>query len=125
MRFAEGVTGVRTLVLGMGRDEGVDALNGNYVLGKTDVLVSHILTRWPVDYARRTREENVAWLVDDIRAHTPVQRPAFMHVMALSWAYRPGEMAEVRKRLGDGYVPVTLPEFSQLYRTAQGKKHAR
>lgn len=125
VRFAEGVAGVRTLVLGMGRDEHIDALNGSYVLGKTDVLVSHILTRWPVDFAERTREGNIAWLVDDIRAHTPTSRPAFMQVMALSWAYRPGEMAEVQKRLGPGYVPVTLPEFAALYRKAEAQRKAR
>jgi hypothetical protein len=118
LRFLRGIPGVKMLVLGMGRDEGMNAANGNYVLGKPPALVSHILTRWPTDYASKTREENIQWLVDDIRAQTPAPRPAFMQVMALSWAYAPSEIAEVQQRLGGEYVPVNLPVFAALYQAA-------
>ena len=40
----------------------------------------------------------------------------FMNVMALSWAYNPKDIAEVLNRLGDDYVPLTLPQFSALWR---------
>ena len=118
LRFLLGIPGVKMLVLGMGRDEGMNATNGNYLLGQSPALVSHILTRWPTDYISKTREENIQWLVDDIRAQTPAPRPAFMQVMALSWAYAPSEIADVQQRLGEEYVPVTLPVFAGLYRAA-------
>ena len=100
----------------MGRDEGVHAEKANYVLGQGAVLVSHVLSRWPVDYAKKTREENVQWLVDDIRAQTPARRPAFMHVMALSWAFKPADIVDVHQRLGGDYVAVTAPSFTRLFR---------
>ncbi len=112
-RFAGGMPQVDALVLGMGRDEGVEA-EPNYVVD--EVVVSHVLTRWPTDYAGRDRESNIAWLVEDIRAHTPEQRPAFLHVMALSWVFGPSEIAEVLRRLGPGYTPALIPEYNRLYR---------
>lgn len=115
LRFIRGILGVKMLVLGMGRDEGMTAENGNYMLGAPPALVSHILTRWPIDYAKKTREENIQWLVEDIRAHTPATRPAFVQVMALSWVYGPSEIAEVQQRLGEDYVPVTLPEYAEIF----------
>lgn len=111
-RFAENLPALRTLVLGMGRDADRTADNGNYVLGQPPVLITHILTRWPVDYASRTREQNVQWLVDELRANTPATRPAFMSIMALSWAYAPSDIAEVFARLDPEYVPLTLPQFT-------------
>ena len=117
-RFADGIPGLSALVLGMGRDEGMNALNGNYVLGERHVAVSHVLTRWPLDYATKTREENVAWLVQDIREQTPAGRPAFMHAMALSWAFNPSDIVEVYGRLGESYEVLTLPGFTYAARAA-------
>lgn len=116
-RFVNGIPSLDTLVLGMGRDAGV-AKNPNYLMD--GAVVSHVLTRWPVDYAERDRESNIAWLVEDIQTHTPEPRPAFMHVMALSWVFGPSEIAEVLRRLGPEYTPVLLPEFSRLYRDWTG-----
>jgi hypothetical protein len=115
-RFIEGMPGVAALVLGMGRDEGCNALNGNYYLENSPTLVSHVLTRWPTDYASKSREENIQWLVDDIQSQIPAERPAFLNVMALSWAYNPSDIEEVHRRLGPGPVAVSLPEMVQRYR---------
>ncbi|MCC6728006.1 MAG: hypothetical protein IT208_01575 [Chthonomonadales bacterium] len=120
-RFANGIPELRSIVLGMGRDEGVDPDHANYYVGRRPVLVSHCMTRWDVDYAGKTREQNIAWLVDDIKAHAPRERPGFMHAMVLSWAYDPTEYVEVVRRLGEEFVPVTLAEFARLYARA----HAR
>lgn len=119
-RFLNGIPEATQIILGMGRDEGMAPSRASYEMGERRVLVSHILTRWPTDYARRSREENVAWLADDIRAQTPAERPAFMQVMALSWAYGAGEIAEVCSRLGGEYVAVRLPEYLKLFREAGG-----
>lgn len=116
LRFIEGIPELRSIVLGMGRDGELTGDNGNYRLGKRDVLVSHCLTRWDTDYGKKTREQNIEWLVNDIKAHAPKSRPGFMHAMVLSWAYDPTEYVEIVRRLGPEYVPVTIAEFVKLYR---------
>ncbi|HNR30492.1 MAG TPA: GxGYxYP family putative glycoside hydrolase [Candidatus Hydrogenedentes bacterium] len=118
LRFAEGVPSAALLLLGMGRDEGVTAANGVYTIGERGVTAAHILTRWPTDYAALDRETRVARLLGEIREQTPPARPAFMQVMALSWAYGPGEIAEVAEALGPEYEAVSLPQFRRLWRAA-------
>lgn len=118
LRFLEAIPTLELVVLGMGRDEEVPADEANYLLGPQRAIVSHVMTRWPVDYANKTRDENMAWLLDDIRAHTPASRPGFLHVMALSWAFGPSEIEEVHHRLGSTYRALTLPQFVRLYREA-------
>ncbi len=115
-RFTASIQDLQTIVLGMGRDDGMGALNGNYWLGSPPVLVSHVLTRWPVDYAERTREENIAWQVEAIREQTPSERPAFLMVMALSWAFDPKDIVEVHRRLGAEYEALTIPQFNEAFR---------
>jgi hypothetical protein len=39
--------------------------------------------------------------------------------MALSWAYNPSDIAEVARRLGAEYAPVSLPHYAALWRGAQ------
>jgi hypothetical protein len=121
-RYA-GIPGVEMLLLGMGRDEGVDPDAGSYRLGANGTLVSHVMTRWPLDYS--DREANIRALVADVRAHTPKARPGFMVAMALSWAYGPTEIAEVLSTLGEEYVPVTLPQYRGLLLTSGGQAPAR
>ena len=116
LRFADGIPELRSLILGMGRDENMNAENGNYILGKHGVLVSHCLTRWDPQYARQTKEERIAWLANEVRAHAPKGRPGFMHAMVLSWAYDPSDYVELVRRLGPEYVPVTIGEYVRLYR---------
>jgi hypothetical protein len=118
MRFAEGIPGLETLLLGMGRDEAVPPDDAIYALGREGVTVSHILTRWPVDGLKRSREDEIRWLAEDIRAHTPTERPAFMSAMALSWTHDPSSLLALTRELGDEYVPVLLPEMVSLRRAA-------
>ena len=125
-RFAEGVRQAALIVPGMGRDEGLTAAGATYPLGgPRDTLVAHILTRWPPDYASMPRETRLDWLVGEIRANTPAERPAFMQVMALSWAYGPSDIAEVADRLGADFVPVSLPQYAALWRQANGRADGR
>jgi len=115
-RFVKGLPGLKALVLGMGRDEGISPEKANYYLhGSASPLVSHIMTRWSPDYGKKSREENIAWLVADIRDHTPETRPAFIHVMALSWVFGPSELQVVLEQLGADYVPLTIPQFTGLF----------
>ena len=48
-----------------------------------------------------------------------LHRPAFMHVMALSWNYTPTMLLEVLARLGDGYRAVTPGELVDLVKEAR------
>ena len=118
LRFAEGIPRLTNLILGMGRDGELDGTDGNYLIGTRNVLVSHILTRWPPDYASYSREDLIQYLVNDILTHAPRQKPGFMQVMALSWAYRPSEIVEAASRLGTDYIPVSARELDELYREA-------
>lgn len=118
-RFAEGVPQAALIMPGMGRDDGLTAANATYSLGGAGVVtVSHVLTRWPKDYAALSKEKQTDWLVKEIQANTPPERPAFIQAMALSWAYGPADIAEVARRLGTGYVPVSLPQYAALWRGA-------
>ncbi len=118
-RFAEGVPQAALIMPGMGRDDGLTAANATHTLGGArDVMVSHILTRWPEDYAALPKEKQIDWLVKEIQANTPPERPAFIQAMALSWAYGPADIAEVARCLGPDYIPVSLPQYTALWRRA-------
>lgn len=105
---------VRSLILGFGRDgDGVPV--GPYFAGNGRTLVGHTATRW--DSANVGRNEaNVQWLVDEIRAHTPASRPAFVHVQAMSWSFYPSDLEAVAQRLGETYVAVGLDHLDTLCR---------
>lgn len=118
LRFVRAIPDLKTIVSGMGRDEGLNSDNANFVLGDRKMLVSNILTRWPVNYNDLDEKAAVDWLVEDIRAQVGERRPAFMNVMALSWKYTPSMIADVYKQLGEEFVAVTVPELTALYNQA-------
>ncbi len=121
-RFTEGIPGLRLLMPGMGRDDGVTADNSTYTLSGKGPVISHVLTRWPLDYASLDREARIEKLAGEIREQTPKTRPAFMQAMALSWAYGPSEIVETLHRLGPEYTAVSLPQFEALWRAHGGKQ---
>ena len=114
-RFAEGIPGLRNLILGMGRDEGITRTTPHYRLGSNDVLVSHVFTRWDAANIGRN-EANNRWLVEEIRANTPAARPAFMYIHPLSWSYHPSDLVAVLEALGEGYVAVSPGALGELTR---------
>ena len=121
----------QNLVLGMGRDDGMDLSNSNYMLDGS--IISHILTRWPVNYTAMTDEQRVAWLVEDILARLSAtddgagaqpatggaRKPLFLNAMALSWAYAPTQIAEVMRRLPGQFEVVSLTRFLDLVRMVE------
>jgi len=124
-RFIQGLGTLDAIILGMGRDENIDRNAPNYYLqNDNETVISHIMTRWPVDYAKKTYEENIDWLVNDIKMNTPDILPGFMHVMALSWAYTPSDIVLVLNKLGNRYIPLNIPQYNALVRqnmTIKGK----
>ena len=122
-RFVTGVDALNACVMGMGRDNGIEVDKANYYSEKDDkVLISHVMTRWPTDYAEKTKEENIQWLVEDIETYAPQMRPGFMHVMALSWAYTPSDILTVLERIGEKYCAVTIPQFLRLYKQSNAER---
>ncbi len=114
MKFVNGLNGLESLILGMGRDEVITEKSPNYLMGENDVLVSHIFTRWDTKNVRHSLE-NRQWLVNEIRENTPKDRPAFMHIHALSWGYYPSDLVAVLDELGEEYLVVTPKEMKRLY----------
>lgn len=115
-RFTQGLPGLRALVLGMGRDEGITETSPHYELD--GVFVSHVFTRWdPANIGRN--EANNRWLADEIRARTPTERPAFMFVHPLSWSYYPSDLAAVMELLGDEYIAVDPGSLMRSWRATR------
>jgi hypothetical protein len=119
-RFVEGIPGLRSLFMGMGRDEEITETSPHYLLD--DTVVSHVFTRW---LSEGRGEEANAWMANEIRTHTPAERPAFMLVHPLSWSYHPSDLADVAERLGDEYIvvsPVDLVDMIDRHlNTTQGE----
>jgi len=114
LRFADGLKGLSMLIMGMGRDEGIVESGHNYLIGKNNVLVSHVVTRWDAANIGRSAKNN-KWLTDEIIRNTPAERPAFITVHALSWSYYPSDLVSVLAELGDEYVAVSLDDYRNLY----------
>lgn len=90
----------------------------NHQMGVNNALVAHTVTRWdPANIGRNPA--NNQWLIDEVIANTPAQRPAFMVVYPLSWSYYPSDLQYVLNGLGPEYVPVTLRDFKILYEESQ------
>ncbi len=121
LKFAEGLSAVDTLIVGMGRDENVLEMGHNYLLGKRNVLVSHVVTRWDAHNIGRNAKNN-QWLAEEIRKNTPQQRPAFLFVHPLSWSYFPSDLVDVMDRLGDDYIAISPEHFRPMYLQAGSKK---
>ena len=91
-KFVDGLDNIDTFILGMGRDGNVYP-NYHYKMG-TDALVSHCTTRWDTTNIGRGTANNL-WLINEIQTYTPPTRPAFMHVMTISWTYYPSDILAV------------------------------
>lgn len=95
----------------MGRADNIPDNEASYLLGHCAVF--HTRTRWRIG-PPATQEEEIDWLVNDIRAHTPTRRPAFVSAMAYSWTHSPTTIQKVAERLGPGYVCVTPGQLAAL-----------
>jgi len=118
-RFTRGIPGLRYLLAGLGRHAGLRPEAAAQMLD--GVAVFHTLTNFRVwtsgaDLAARTMESENAWLMAEIEANTPAQRPAFMSAMAISWSYYPAWLVDLWARLPARYAAVNPAELARLYR---------
>lgn len=73
----------------------------------------HAVTSWTED---ATREQKIAQMVQEIRALTPGDRPAFLHVFLWNWGADLTVLPEVLQRLGPAYVAVRPDHLAAIYR---------
>src|SRR5579884_568056 len=78
-----------------------------------NIPVFHAVTNWAEGVSR---EQQIASLVGQIRAMTPMERPAFLHLFALNWFTDLPMLAEITRRLGPEYVLVRPDHLAALYR---------
>lgn len=113
-RFADNLPGTEAFIMGMGRDEGMTAEKANYLIGKNDVLVSHVLTRWDAASVGVRSRKNNQWLADEIKKHSPKSKAGLMMVHPISWSYYASDLVEVMDMLGKDYEVVSLPTFVKM-----------
>lgn len=122
--FTKGMDGLKFILADVGRHDNINPSNANYILD--DAAIFHTLTRYRLwaasgDVAERGRDDAIRWLVDEIKANTPSERPGFMSTMALSWNFFPSWVKEVAERLGDDYVVVNPYQLARLYKEHKKK----
>ncbi len=83
------------------------------------VPVFHALTGWS---ETATRDEQIASLVAQIRAATPADRPAYMHLFGLNWFLDLPMLQEVTRRLGPDYCIVRPDQLAAYYGQEMARK---
>jgi len=111
--------GLSYVLTDMGRH--IDTTPENAARVLDGVAVFRTLTNFrvwtePEDVARRTMEDENAWLLGEITSHAPTQRPGFLSAMAISWNYSPAWMQDLRRRFPADYEPVSPDELARLLR---------
>lgn len=118
-RFVQGMKNLDYILADLGRHENVTPQNAAYKIGQTAVF--HTLTRFQVwsssaEVNRNDMAKANAWLLDEIKGHTPPQRPAFLSAMAISWYYYPSWLKDLKDKLPLDYIAVTPAQLADLYR---------
>ena len=75
------------------------------------VPVFHAVTHWEEG---ATRSRKIDLLVEELRAATPVERPAFLHAFIWNWGADLSILPEVMSRLGSQYVAVGPEHLAAL-----------
>ncbi len=117
-RFTRGIKGLGYILADLGRHTDISAANANTVLD--GVPVFHTLTNFrvwttPEETQTKKMELENAWLLGEIAANTPRERPGFMSTLAISWWYYPAWLKDLHDRLPTRYVPVGPGDLARLY----------
>ncbi|HSV74566.1 MAG TPA: GxGYxYP domain-containing protein [Chthonomonadales bacterium] len=78
-----------------------------------NVPVFHSITTWDPN---ATREQQIAYHVEQIRRFIPAERPAFGHFFVWNWGWDLAALRETAHRLGPQYVFVSPETLARLYR---------
>ncbi|MBM3498155.1 MAG: hypothetical protein FJX74_05745, partial [Armatimonadetes bacterium] len=109
--FAQQVPSVSFLLPDYSRLPATTAENANEVLAGR-IPSFRALTSFNMDLGEAA---TMQLMLDDLRAYTPVQRPAFMHVFVQCYPWSPTKLRGVLEALGPEYVPVRADEMARLY----------
>lgn len=118
-RFTRGINGLNYLLADLGRHENIHPGNACYLLD--EVVVLHTLTRFEVwtasaEVLRQDKNSANAWLLKEIQANTPSNRPGFLSAMAISWYYYPSWLHDLKEKLPAHYEVVSLHDLARLFR---------
>lgn len=130
-RFTRGMKGLRYILADLGRHADITPANANTLLD--GVPVFHTLTAFrvwttPEETQTKRMETENRWLLGEIVANTPKDRPAFMSALAISWWYYPSWLEDLHARLPAEYTPVSPGDLARLYlesRRAAGTSRSR
>ncbi|NLH99737.1 MAG: hypothetical protein GX446_09645 [Chthonomonadales bacterium] len=110
-RYAERIPNLEAIFPDYGRRVS-DYGEATYPVG-ANVGVFHAVTGWVEE---DTREKRIQRMVEEIRAITPSERPAFLHAFIWNWGADMSIYPEVMKALGPRYVAVRPDHMAHLYR---------
>jgi hypothetical protein len=109
-RYAEKIPFLKSIFPDYGKR--VSSYGEATYLGPHGIAIFHAVTGWQ---EHATREEQITGLVQQIRAITPVQRPAFLHFFLWNWGSDLPLVQAVMQRLGPDYVAVRPDQLTALY----------
>ncbi len=118
-RYANKILGLEALFPDYGRRV-AEYQDATYSTAR-NVPVFCAVTRWQED---APDDEQIAGLVRDVRAMTPVTRPAFLHLFIWNWGAKIGVLDQVLKQLGPDYVAVRPDHLSSLFRSYMAREKA-
>lgn len=78
-----------------------------------NVPVFHAVTMWE---PKGNREQQIEAVVAQVKAITPADKPAFLHVFICNWFFDLPALKEIQKRLGFNYEAVSPGSLAQLCR---------
>lgn len=86
------------------------------------VPVFHAVTHWEENVSRARKVDS---FVEQIRAATPPERPAFLHAFIWNWGADLSVLPEVMQRLGPDYIAVGPDHLAALAKQSLSKQHVR
>ncbi len=110
-KYGERIPGLLAIFPDYGRRLN-DYYDAVYMTAK-NVPVFHAATGWRENISR---EEQIKFIVSQVRSITPPQRPAFLHIFVCNWFFDIPMLEEILKQLGDEYVAVRPEHLAQLYK---------
>jgi len=124
-RFTRAMPGLRYILADLGCHTDTTPATANGLLD--GAVVFHTLTNFRIwttseEVVQRKMDSENAWLVDEIKSHTPPTRPGFMSALAISWSYYPSWLKDLKDRLPPEYVVVSPGDLARLYRDSGGDR---
>lgn len=119
-RYAAEIPGLNAIFPDYGKR--MDRYDELFYPSARGVPVFHACTHWE-EGATRTRK--IELLLDQVRAATPRERPAFLHGFIWNWGADLSLLPEVMERLGPEYAAVAPDHLAELARQSLARQQVR